>query len=79
LGIAVKPNTDYKLRFKTKRTDTDYSNLNWQDYTTFGDDDKIALVSGLPGYEPLQLGGPWVGNVIKDDHRARVRIYPAED
>jgi hypothetical protein len=53
--------------------------LNWQDYTTFGDDDKIALVSNLPGYEPLQLGGPWVGNVIKDDHRARVRIYSAED
>lgn len=79
LGIAVKPNTDYKLCFKTKRTDTDYNNLNWQDYTTFGDDDKIALVSNLPGYEPLQLGGPWVGKVIKDDHRARVRIYPAED
>jgi hypothetical protein len=62
------------MTFRSKRVERSYV---WKPYTTIMPEDKIALMSGIPGYVPAKINSPW-GNKYTPDHQLRFTIEGPE-
>ena len=69
-SIILHPQGTYKLTFKTQRISRSYV---WKPYSTMMPKDKVALVTGQPGYVPARIQSPW-GNTFSPDHQMRITI-----
>ena len=69
-NIVLVPGGTYRVSFRSKSIS---SVAIWMPYTTFTDEDKVAFVSDIAGYENLIFGGPWVQGAA-EHYGARVTI-----
>ena len=72
-SITLIPGHTYSISFKSKSIE---HTPMWMPYTTFTNEDKIAFVSDMDGYEELIFGGPWIKGSA-EHYAARVTVQGA--